>query len=469
MSENRRYKAIVIGSGAGGAPAAAALASRWGEGVALLEAGPHRRARDFTQVERDMVRQLYAGGGTQATEDGSVVLLGAGGVGGSTVVNDGVCFRPPPEMAGRWRARGAELEDGALDAHVAEVEAAMRVEDIPRSHVNRCNYLVGLGAARLGWRVERLRHNAPGCVQCGFRHIGCAYDRKQSMNLSYVPRAQAAGCALWADTRVERLSYEGGTWRLETGRGTFESEHVVISAGVMQSAALLLRSGLPAGTGFQPHLETYVWGEFDEPVDQHAGIPMSMGVLEFGDIYGQTGPGYLIEGCGLQAQAFSASLPLEGEAQAEVLGRYRHFAGLVLLLRTAARGEIKLGPGGRPAAHLPLIAEDASRVQHFYARAAELFLAAGARRVLLAHRGTPWVSRPEEALQIEPARQYLYSAHLFGGVCRGEALDGVGRVRGAERLWVLDASAFPEALGTNPQVTIAALSLQGAARILDGG
>ncbi|HMV69397.1 MAG TPA: GMC oxidoreductase, partial [Myxococcota bacterium] len=57
-------------------------------------------------------------------------------------------------------------------------------------------------------------------------------------------------------------------------------------------------------------------------------------------------------------------------------------------------------------------------------------------------------------------------AHPFGGACRGATTDGVGRARPG--LWVLDASAFPEALGVNPQVTIAALALEGAERILAG-
>ena len=61
MGTIERCKVVVIGTGAGGAPAAARLAETWGEGVVLLEAGPHMHASDFTQVEREMMPRLYAG------------------------------------------------------------------------------------------------------------------------------------------------------------------------------------------------------------------------------------------------------------------------------------------------------------------------------------------------------------------------------------------------------------------------
>lgn len=462
-------KALVIGSGAGGAPAAFALAQAWGEGVAILEAGRRNTARDFTQVERQMVPRLYAGAGSQATEDGSMTLLQGVGVGGSTVINDGICFAPPPEIYERWRAHGVDLAPAELDPLVAEVEAAMHVQQIPRSHVNKANYLVGLGAARLGWAGERLRHNSPGCVQCGFRHIGCAYDAKQSMNLSFVPRAEALGARVYAETRAERLTRAGGRWRVTAGERVFVADHVVVAAGVVQTPTLLLRSGIPAGGGVQIHVETLCWGDFEEPVDGFNGIPMSYAVLEHGDIYGHQGPGYLMEAVSVQPLAFSTQPQAEGDDHVEILRRYRHLAGAVALVRSKGRGRITLGPGDRPKIDYPLVPEDAARVLHFFQRGAELFMAAGAQRVLLAHRSARWVTGPPpDDLEIAPGALYLYTAHPFGGANRGGTTDGAGRVKGQENLWVLDGSAFPEALGANPQITIAALSLQGARRIVSG-
>ena len=461
----KRYRAIVVGSGAGGAPAAARLAAAWGEGVAIYEAGPHLRAADFNQVERDLLPRLYAQGGAQATEDGALSIVQGALVGGSTVVNDGLCFRPPPELEARWRACGADLNLEQLRPFVDQVEAAMEVETIPREKIGKAGYLVGLGAARLGWRGMRMRHNSPGCVQCGFRHLGCAYDAKRSMNLTFVPLATDRGAALVRAT-VERVERVGGAWRVHAGEHTADADVVVLAAGVVMTPTILLRSGIAAGEGLQHHVQSCAWGDFEEPVDGHAGITMTYGVLEFADVEGMSGPGYLIESCTVQPMAFAVRVQAQGAAHDEVLGRYRHLAGAVSLIRSKARGRVRLGEGGRPAIDYPLVPEDLSRLQHFDERATELFLAAGARRVLLGHRAAGWLTAPPGPLPRGPGWQSLYTAHPFGGACRGSTPDGVGRA--APGLWVLDGSAFPEALGVNPQVTIAALALEGAERILAG-
>ncbi len=461
-----RFKAIVIGSGAGGAPAAAALAETWGDGVALLEAGPRLGAGDFTQIERDMVPALYAGSGLQATADGSVSVLQGRVVGGSTVINDALCFRPPEEIVERWSAYGVDIDWAELNEYADQVEKALGVTQMTREQINRANYLVGLGAAKLGWAGERLRHNSPTCVECGFRHFGCSYNAKQSMNLTYVPAAEAAGARVFADTEVLHLEQAGDGWRVVTRGDRFEADIVVLAAGVVQTPAILLRSGIPAGEGLQFHLQTLTWGDFAEPVDGFNGIPMAYGVLEFADVYGKRGPGYLIEGVANQAMSFAVQPQVQGPLHEEVLRRYRHLAGAVMLLRSAGRGRVRV-KDGHAVIDYPLVEADAVRTMDYYRRSVEMFLAAGADRALVSHRSTGWLTAPPAELRLAPGMQYLYTAHPFGGANRGTVTDGEGRVKGQKNLWVLDASAFPEAPGVNPQITIAALSLLGASRITD--
>lgn len=461
-----RYKAVVIGSGAGGAPAATVLAEAWGDGVAIVEAGKHLRASDFNQIEREMVPRLYASSGTQGTEDGSMSVLQGQVVGGSTTINDALCFRPPPEIEQRWKAYGVDVSIAELQPFVDRVDQVLQVTEIPKEMHNRANYLVGLGAARLGWAGERLRHNSVGCVQCGYRHLGCAYSAKQSMDLSFVPAAVRAGAELKPETRVSHLTRSGGAWTVHTDRGELTADHVVLCTGVVQTPAILLRSGIEAGEGVQFHVQTVAWGDFADPVDPHNGIPMSYGVLEFADVYGHTGPGFLIEGVAVQPLAFSVQPQLQGPRHEEVLKRYRHLAGALSLVRGKTRGRIAL-KGDRATIDYPLVDDDLYRLRLFWDKATELFLAAGAERVLLAHRHVDWVTNVTPVPTMAPGSFYVYTAHPFGGANRGTTTDAIGRVVGQEGLWVLDGSAIPEALGVNPQVTIAALALQGATRLVD--
>lgn len=467
MGNVERCKAVVIGSGAGGAPVASRLAETWGDGVVLLEAGPYLHAEDFTQVEREMMPKLYAGAGTQATEDGSVSVLQASCVGGTTVVNDALCLRPPPELEERWKALGAEVSLASLAPYVEQVEKELGVEQIPKSMTNRANYLVGLGAARLGWEGERMHHNAAGCPECGLRHLGCAYDAKRSMNLTYVPRAVKSGARLKPATKAERLVSREGGWRVQCGDLELDAEHVVVAAGVVQTPMLLLKSGIAAGEGFQMHLQTLAWGDFDDPVDGFNGIPMAYSVLEFSDVYGHTGPGYMIEGVSTQPLAFSVQPQGQGVLHEEILRRYRYLAGAMMVLRASTRGTIRLGPDNRPRIDFPLQPHDLERVLPFYQHAVEMFLAAGAKRVLLPHRDVHFVTQPPKDLSVGPGRTFYYTAHPFGGACRGgPTVDAVGRVRGQSNLWVLDASAFPEAPGVNPQTLICSIALEGAERLV---
>jgi len=461
----KRFKAVVIGTGAGGAPAAMILAQHWGEGVGILEAGKQVSPPAMNQIERDMVPAFYVQGGVQATEDGTLSVLQGQAVGGSTIINDALCFRPPPELAERWQAYGISFSLEELEPFVKQAEELMEVSQIPKSMINRANYLVGLGAARLGWPGERLHHNAVGCVECGFRHIGCAYTAKKSTELSFVPAALQAGAKLFPNTSVHHLERTAQGWRIDCGETTFEAEHVVLAAGVVQTPTILLRSGIQAGDNLQFHVQTVAYGDFDERVDGFNGIPMSYGVLQFADVYGHRGPGYLIEGVSVQPMAFSVHLPFEGLEHQETLERYRHLAGALSLVRSTSRGSVTL-KGDRPSIEYPVNRHDLERLADFYQQITKLFMAAGASRTLLTHRELRWVTEPTPVPHMNLGSFYVYTAHPFGGANRGQTTDDVGRVKDQKNLWVLDASAFPEAPGVNPQITIAAMALQGASRIV---
>ena len=80
----------MVGSGAGGGTAAAVLAQA-GLDVVIVEAGRYFSERDFDGAELSGFDRLYVNGGGMASADGSVGLLAAQGLGGTTLVNYTFC------------------------------------------------------------------------------------------------------------------------------------------------------------------------------------------------------------------------------------------------------------------------------------------------------------------------------------------------------------------------------------------
>ncbi len=91
----------IIGSGAGGAILAWEL-SEMGHSVVVLEKGGYHPKEEHTQKEDEMIPLLYKNSGLQFTIPTGIAVAQGSCVGGSTVVNDAVCFRTPPAVLENW-------------------------------------------------------------------------------------------------------------------------------------------------------------------------------------------------------------------------------------------------------------------------------------------------------------------------------------------------------------------------------
>src|SRR5206468_1944262 len=134
---------LIVGSGTGGATMAYRLSCS-SSSVLVIERGPRYSAiQDFNDNELEMIRKLYKEGGLQQTKRFDLTILQGECVGGSTVINNAICFRMPKFVQDRWTnhfdidlsnlqqeydAIGTELEIGPLDpiAINTRVEAAFR-------------------------------------------------------------------------------------------------------------------------------------------------------------------------------------------------------------------------------------------------------------------------------------------------------------------------------------------------------
>jgi choline dehydrogenase-like flavoprotein len=474
-----------VGSGAGGAPIAAALAEA-GLEVVLLEAGPRLETRDFSGDEAALLPRLMRA--TTASGAGMELYAGAC-VGGSTVVNDALCWRPPPEVLASWRDEHglAGLSEAAFAPHVERVWSEIGAAPTGRANLSRNARLLARGAGRLGWAGEAMARNVRGCANLGLCNLGCPTGAKQSALLTWVPRAERAGARVVPLARVERVAIEGGRARgvegvrldpvsgAPAGALRVAAPLVVLAAGVLETPALLLRSGVAAGEGVQLHSSVYVTARFAEPVFGFYGPTMAWAVTEFADVHGRRGPGFMLENVTASPAVTASSLPGFGVELERTMAALPHLARTVVVLRDRTRGRLSLARDGSPRIAYDPLPGDLARIAQALARAARLYLAAGAEEVWLPIEGSAPVRREADLAGLEEralgARDLtlLYAVHLFGGACMGgdparSTCDEAGGVRGVAGLYVGDASSLPTNTGANPQVTI----MSNALRIAEG-
>ncbi|HEU4421636.1 MAG TPA: GMC family oxidoreductase, partial [Pilimelia sp.] len=471
--------AVVVGSGAGGAMAGREVA-RAGLRVVICEEGRRFTVADFRDRPIvDRFTALYRDGGATVALGLPPILLPLGrGVGGTTLVNSGTCYRTPDRVLRRWRDRfGVPAADPDRFGHLLdEVERTLAVAPTPVEILGRNGLLALAGAQRLGWRAAPLRRNAPGCGGCCECVVGCPRNAKYGVHLNALPQACAAGAVIVTGARVDRVLVDRAPGGRARAAGVAFGGHeilaplVVVAAGAVETPRLLRRSGLgrhPAlGRGLAVHPATSVAGRFDEPVVATRGVLQGVGIEQLHD------DGILIEATAGPPGLASFVLPGVGRALRTELDRADHLAFLGAMVADGPAGRV-----GDRTVNYRLAPADADRLRRSMLAMGRVLFAAGAREVLTGVARRPYARSPEELADIAASTRatelHLAAFHPTGTARLGAdprlaPVDPTGRVRGARGVYVADASVLPSCPQVNPQLSVMAMALAVASAILDG-
>lgn len=491
----------IVGTGAGGGTLAYKLAAA-GFGVVAFDAGPFwRPLEDFASDEKEQQKLYWLD--DRITGGADPIQLGANnsgkGVGGSTVHFTMLTPRYRPEWfksrsvlgyAVDWPLTWAEIEP-----YYDEAEAMLQVAGplsypwgprrarYPRREhmLNAAALVLARGCERLGiqWSPSPLatlsspRGEANPCVYRGFCAFGCSTNAKQSVLVTWMPRAIARGAEIRDMAMVGRIEMDGsrrvaGVHYHRAGRWRFQrAKHVVVAGYSIETPRLLLNSACPGapdglaneeglvGKNLMVHTNHGVYGDMGEEIRSYKGPP-SLALTEHWN-YTDAGKdfpgGYLVASQGPLAREWgikvAVSKGLWGQPLRDEMTRYNFSAGLKMV------GETEPSEANR--------VELADRTDKHGLRIPSITFSYSANdRALIAH-AVRFMSQTLESAGATGLWEEEDTAHLIGGCRMGftpadSVTNAFGRTWGIPNLWICDGSLFPSAGGANPSLTIMALA-----------
>jgi choline dehydrogenase-like flavoprotein len=480
----------IVGSGAGGGVMADRLTAA-GMSVVLLEMAPGDQAPDFDNREIAGMQRLYLDQGTTASRDLSVAILAGQALGGGTTVNWQTSLRLPDAIRDEW-ATSSGIRDFVEEPFTAALDSVWRRMSVSmnESAHNANNLPLQRGCQALGYSWHDIARNSRGCdlSRCGYCVFGCKVGGKQSTARTFLEDAQATGrLTIVANCRADYVFFEQGraagvaaTLRTEHGveKVKVRARNVVVSAGAIETPALLLRSGVAhaeLGRNLFLHPTSAVAGRYPDETRGWIGAPQTVLCDEFGSIDGNYG--FRLETApvhpGLIALAQAWHGARDHRAKMQLIA---HLSAFIVLSRDRNTGRVSLERDGRARVDYRVGRDEQALLKRGIAEASRVHWAAGATEIHTLHvddhtfrRGNAsaddfrrWHDRIR-TLPVGDNRCGVFSAHQMGTCRMGsdparDVCDANGAVHGKRGLYVADASLFPLSSGVNPMITIMAMA-----------
>ncbi len=482
----------IIGSGAGGGVLAKELAES-GISVILLEEGAYNQPKDFNFRENIMLPKLFQENGGRNTNDMGITITQGKGLGGSTVHNICLSFRPVSAMIERWqREAGVSFKYQDLIPYFEKVEKQLEIKPILEEQVNLNNRIFREGCQKLGLKAQIPNHNRKDCMGCGFCEVGCKLDRKQNVLKVYIPLALKSGAKIYANCRAKQVLTDG---KKATGviaeiinpennkqySLKIKSKVVAVAGGAIQTPVLLLKSNIPNKSGLigkTLHLHPYcpVGAFFDKEILGWRGIPQSMYCDDFADFKKGGYGGFIMIPGFAHPGSMAGITPGYGKAHWEIMKEYTKMAAGGAMAHDETNGTVSVNRYGNPEIKYWPDKSDQQIIIAGFKKVSEIYLAAGAKKVLLPFT-TPTYAKSTKDLQglenitLKPRKITIMSVHPQGTCRMGEdpltsVVNSQCESHDIKGLFICDTSVYPTSLGTPPQVPTMALGVMVAEKIV---
>jgi len=488
---------LIVGSGPSGSVLAHEL-RRGGKRVVLVEKGSFIVPGSMeTRLIEDLID-------TRTTADGAIRIRNGLAVGGGSQVNVDLCFAPTsPSVLAKidgWRREGRiakwDFAESQLAAEYQWVKDAVGTRVLSESEINPNNRALWDGAKKAGLHpsLYDLNTYAPGASPYPVTDKRSSESQlllnalKDTTNpLGMVPDAEvrrvifdskhrATGVELRFRTPIAgsgAIADPNGFHLPADAMATIQARNVILSAGALGSAAILLRSGVKndqIGRGVVFHASMPIMGRFDEIVDAMKGTQASVFVADK-----LLSDGYALEAMSdqpLYAALMSPGPPLH---TFETVRSFRHLAGFgVMLIDTPSPdNRVTLDKDGEPVVNYVLSEPDKVRFRRGVAEAIRIMFLAGAKEVylpttedVLGDGVSPLIlTSPQQADAVErnlrfvPNQTIVTSAHMqatnkMGASPANSVVSRRFQVWGTTNLYVVDASVFPTSIGANPMQSL---------------
>jgi choline dehydrogenase-like flavoprotein len=498
--------AVIIGTGAGGAPVLARLAQA-GLKVVALEAGKSFDFREFPTDERAQAELFWTD--ERLSAGSNAVAFGNNnsgcGVGGSTLHFTAYTPRPQADDFKMFSefAVGRDwcLSYEDLEPYFDELEWFLGVSGTspypwgkPRKKGYPLPPLPLNGAAQLMHRTcERLNiKTAPApnaalsqdyfqekigwrraCTNRGFCQAGCSTGAKGSMDTTFLPLAVNYGAEIRSECFVTEFEFDSsGKIKavVYSQNGEIKKQlckNVFLCAGGIETPRLLLMNNLANSSGqvgrnFMAHTGVQVWGVFDEAIYPHKGIPgglISEDTHRPKDAY--FAGGYLLQSIGAMPVTYASQLArgekIFGSDLGDWMNDYNHTAGINILgdclphsfnfMELSDEKDARGLP--KPRVYFSHGENENRMTAHAENLMKEIWREAGALKT--------WT--------------FQRNAHVIGTCVMGDdagnsVVDENCQSFDIPNLYICDNSVFPSALSVNPALTIMALALRTADKFL---